>query len=203
MRYVLVDGKEATGGIIMKKQITALLLTLLMTGSLYADAAVGEKAPAIEAKNQDGNVWKLSDHLNKKYLVVYFYPAAMTGGCTKQACSYRDYLQDGGEAFEFVGFSGDPVENLNYFQQAEQLNFTLLSDPDGAIAKAYGVPVREGEKSIKRTVDGKDVTLNRTSTASRWTFVIDQQGKVLYRDDKVKATADLSNILEFIESTAK
>jgi peroxiredoxin Q/BCP len=203
MRYVLVDGKEATGGIIMKKQITALLLTLLMTGSLYADAAVGEKAPAIEAKNQDGNVWKLSDHLNKKYLVVYFYPAAMTGGCTKQACSYRDYLQDGGEAFEIVGISGDPVENLKYFQQAEQLNFTLLSDPDGAIAKAYGVPVREGEKSIKRTVDGKDVTLNRTSTASRWTFVIDQQGRILYRDDKVKATADLSNILEFIGSTAK
>ena len=187
------------------KQIMMSLLVLGLSGTVFSgEVNVGDSAPMIEAMDQDGNEWKLADHLNKKYLVVYFYPAAMTGGCTKQACSYRDYKKEAGDLdLEIVGISGDPVQNLKYFQQAEQLNFTLLSDPDGAIAKAYGVPVREGEKSIVRSVDGKDVTLNRTNTASRWTFVIDQKGRILYRDDKVKATADLSNILEFIGSTAE
>ena len=60
------------------------------------------------------------------------------------------------------------------------------------------MPVHEGEQSIIRTVDGKEVTLNRANTTARWTFVIDQQGKVVYRDNKVKAKADLGNILEFI-----
>jgi len=169
--------------------------------ALVAGVSVGEKAPPSDAQDQDGQVWKLADHLSTKYLVVYFYPAAMTGGCTKQACSYRDYKKEGGDLdIEVVGISGDPVQNLKYFQQAEQLNFTLLSDPDGAIAKAYGVPVREGEKSITRTVDGKEVTLKRANTVSRWTFVVDQQGKVVYRDDMVKATADLDNIMAFIGS---
>ncbi|VGO13454.1 Putative peroxiredoxin bcp [Pontiella desulfatans] len=103
-----------------------------------------------------------------------------------------------GVLFDIVGISGDSVETLKYFQQAEQLNFTLLSDPDGALAKAFGVPVRDGVKSITRTVDGKEVILTRASTASRWTFVINSQGKIVYRDDKVNATADLGNILEFI-----
>jgi peroxiredoxin Q/BCP len=185
----------------LNMKIKGIVLSLLGFGLVtvsLAEVTVGDSAPAIEAQDQDGNEWKLGDHLNKKYLVVYFYPAAMTGGCTKQACSYRDYKQDGGAVFEIIGISGDPVQNLKIFQQAEQLNFTLLSDPDGAIAKAYGVPVKEGGKSITRTVDGKEVTLPRTSTASRWTFVIDPQGKVVYRDNKVKATADLGNILKFM-----
>jgi peroxiredoxin Q/BCP len=184
------------------KRIILGILGFGLATTLFAGVSVNEMAPAIEAKDQDGNVWKLADHLKKKYLVVYFYPAAMTGGCTKQACSYRDYNKQGGERdLEVVGISGDPVQNLKYFQQAEQLNFTLLSDPAGAIAKAYGVPVREGEKSITRTVDGKEVTLDRANTAARWTFVIDQQGKIVYRDDKVKATADLDNIMAFIGSS--
>ena len=185
------------------KGIVLSLFGVGLAAASLGEVTVGDPAPAIEAPDQDGKTWKLGDHLNKKYLVVYFYPAAMTGGCTKQACSYRDYKQDGDAIFEVVGISGDPIQNLKHFQQAENLNFTLLSDPNGSIAKAYGVPVKEGEKSITRTIDEKEVTLARASTVSRWTFVIDQQGSVIYREDKVNATADLSNILEFIGSTAE
>lgn len=182
------------------KQIIMGCLGLGLATSLFAGVAVGEKAPAIVAMDQDGAAWNLADHLTRKYLVIYFYPAAMTGGCTKQACSYRDFVKKGENTlFEVVGISGDPVRNLKYFQQAEQINFTLLSDPDGAIARAFGVPVRAGDKLIKRTVEGKEVELPRSTTAARWTFVINRQGQVVYRNDKVKASADLDNILAFIE----
>lgn len=159
---------------------------------------VGEKAPAITLVDQDGNGWNLSEHLGKKHVVVYFYPAAMTGGCTKQACSYRDYYKGESQLFEVVGISGDPVPNLKWFQQSENLNFTLLSDPDGTIAKAFGVPVKDGEKSIARTVDGKEVVLVRSTTTARWTFIIDPQGIVVYRDDKVKAPVDLEGVLTYL-----
>ena len=77
-----------------------------------------------------------------------------------------------GKDIVIVGISGDSPESLRYFQQANQLNFTLLSDPDGTVAKKYGVPVTEGIKSIKRTVAGEEVTLERSNTAARWTFII-------------------------------
>jgi peroxiredoxin Q/BCP len=165
---------------------------------------VNDPAPVIKAMDQDGNPWVLSDHLGGKYLVVYFYPAAMTGGCTKQACAYRDYKKEASDlGFEVVGISADPVQNLKYFQTAERLNFTLLSDPDGAIAEAYGVPVRTGDKSIERTVDGKPVALHRSSTISRWTFIIDPQGKLVYRAEKVKPVEDLENVLAFLRQAGQ
>jgi peroxiredoxin Q/BCP len=184
------------------KRIVLAGLAVGVASSLLAAVSVGEQAPTFSAKDQDGKEWTLSNHLDKPYLVVYFYPAAMTGGCTKQACSYRDFkMQNSDLDIEVVGISGDPVQNLAYFKQAEQLNFTLLSDPDGAIAKAFGVPVSAGEKSITRTVDGKEVELIRENTASRWTFVIDREGKIVYRDDQVKPTEDLENILAFIRNS--
>jgi peroxiredoxin Q/BCP len=100
-----------------------------------------------------------------------------------------------------VGISGDSPQNLKYFQQAEALNFTLLSDPEGAVAKAFGVPVTEQEKSITRTVEGKEVELTRSATAKRWTFIIDPAGKIVYRDDAVKATQDLQNVLAFLKKS--
>ena len=165
---------------------------------------VGEKAPSFQAMDQDGKPWKLQDHTGGRYLVLYFYPAAMTGGCTKQACSYRDHIkQTKDRTFEIVGISGDTPGNLNYFRQAENLNFTLLSDPDGTIAKAFGVPVKDGEKTITRTVDGKDVELSRSATTARWTFIIDPTGKIVYRDDQVKATQDLVNVQAYLLKNQK
>jgi len=183
----------------MKKKSWFLIVTLLGLTAIAAELAVGDSVPAFSALDQDGNTWSLKDHLGGKHLVVYFYPAAMTGGCTKQACSYRDYLKESSEPdFTVVGISGDAPESLRVFQQAENLNFTLLSDADGAIAAAFGVPVRSGEKTITRTVGGKEVELTRSATIKRWTFVIDPQGKIVYRDNQVKATEDLANILQFL-----
>lgn len=179
------------------------MITATLAIGLAATAgelSVGDQAPDFKAVDQDGKPWSLKDHLGGKQIVVYFYPAAMTGGCTKQACSYRDHLKTTEDpAFQIVGISGDTPENLKYFQQAESLNFTLLSDPDGTVAKAFGVSVTEGKKKITRTVNGKEVELTRSVTAQRWTFIIDPSGKIVYRDDQVKATQDLENVLAFLK----
>ncbi|HKL21333.1 MAG TPA: peroxiredoxin [Tichowtungia sp.] len=183
----------------MKKRSWFLIVALIGLTAVAAELTVGDAAPAFSAVDQDGNIWALEEHLGGEHLVVYFYPAAMTGGCTKQACSYRDYIERSDEPdFTVVGISGDSPENLRVFKQAETLNFTLLSDADGAIANAFGVPVSTGERSITRTVDGKEVELKREATIKRWTFVIDPQGKIVYRDNQVKATEDLANILKFL-----
>jgi peroxiredoxin Q/BCP len=190
----------------MQTEHAGLLLAVLAIGlaANAGGASVGDKAPAFKAVDQDGKPWSLKDHLGEKHIVVYFYPAAMTGGCTKQACSYRDHVKTSAEpGFMVVGISGDTPKNLKYFQQAESLNFTLLSDPDGAAAKAFGVPVNKEARSIKRTVDGKEVELTRSATAKRWTFIIDPAGKIVYRDDNVTATQDLENVLEFLKREKK
>ena len=182
----------------MKKAIGLVMLAGMAALPGFA-LDVGDKAPPIELENQDGETWGLSDHLGGKPIVVYFYPGAMTGGCTKQACSYRDHVSAGDSAFEIVGISGDPVQNLKWFQTAEHLNFTLLSDPEGAVAKAYGVPVIAGDKAIKRMVEGREVELLRETTISRWTFIIDSSGKVIYKNDNAKPTEDLEGILGFLK----
>ena len=108
----------------------------------------GEKVSAFEAFGDDGKLWKSSDVVGKDFLVVYFYPAAMTGGCTKQACAFRDHkakLKEIGA--QVVGVSGDEVEGLKYFKIAENLNFTLLSDIDGKIAKIFGVPTKKRRRN--------------------------------------------------------
>jgi peroxiredoxin Q/BCP len=179
--------------------ITTLALSLT---AVAGELTVGEKAPDFNTVDLDGKAWALQDHLGGKYIVVYFYPAAMTGGCTKQACSYRDHIQQTTDrTFEVIGISGDTPQNLNYFQQAEGLNFTLLSDPQGDIAKAFGVPVKLGEKSITRTVGGKEVELSRSSTPARWTFIIDPSGIIVYKNPEVKANQDLDDVLLFLTGT--
>jgi peroxiredoxin len=165
---------------------------------------VGSPAPDFKAVDQDGKPWSLQDHLGGKHIVVYFYPAAMTGGCTKQACSYRDYITKSEDpSFLVVGISGDTPEGLKHFQQTEVLNFTLLSDPGGSIAKTFGVPVKEGTKTIKRTIGDMKVELTRSATTARWTFIIDPSGKIIYRDTKVKAVQDLEQVLGFLQSDSK
>ena len=160
----------------------------------------GGVAPEFSAKDQDGNVWELKDHLGEKPIVVYFYPAAMTGGCTKQACAYRDHLKDSNPEFTVIGISGDAVQNLKWFQTSENLNFPLLSDPNGAIAKSFGVPVKTGDKIIERQVEGEAVSLKRSATTSRWTFIIGPDGRIAYKAEQVKATADLADVLHFLKS---
>jgi len=163
---------------------------------------VGDKAPEFKAQADDGTVWDVKDYLGKNYIVAYFYPAAMTGGCTKQACSYRDHMDKLlSEGVVVVGISGDKVENLRLFKQAENLNFSLLSDDKGEIAKAFGVPAGEGG-AIKRTVGGIEHELVRELTTKRWTFIIGKDGKILYKNDAVDAEKDTAEVLEFIKLQA-
>jgi thioredoxin-dependent peroxiredoxin len=161
---------------------------------------VGQKAPSFEATDDQGKTWKSDDHVGKGILVVYFYPAAMTGGCTKQACGFRDDMQAlKDKGIEVVGVSGDVVKNLQFFKKAENLNFTLLSDEDGKIAKAFGVPLKDGGV-IKRKIDGKVELLKRGVTAQRWTFVIDKEGKIALKNTKVNASKDSKAVMSQVES---
>jgi len=188
----------------MKIKLFASAFMILGSFSLYGQhgLSVGDRAPQFKAPADDGSSWDISKFLGKNYIVVYFYPAAMTGGCTKQACSYRDHRDDlQAEGIVVVGISGDKVENLKLFKQAENLNFTLLSDEKGEIAKMFGVPAGEGG-AIKRTVGGYEHELFRGVTARRWTFIVGKDGKIIYKNEAVNAEKDTEEVLDFIKLQA-
>jgi len=100
---------------------------------------------------------------------------------------------------EIVGVSGDAVINLRYFKKANNLNFPLLSDVSGEIAKKFGVPIRKGG-SIKKIISGNEVILERGLTTSRWTFIVNNTGKIVYKNTKVKAVNDSEEVINFIKS---
>jgi peroxiredoxin Q/BCP len=165
---------------------------------------VGDKAPAFESTDDQGQSWKSSDHVGKKVLVIYFYPADLTGGCTKQACGFRDDMKKlADKGVEVVGVSGDSVKNHQLFKKVKKLNFTLLADEDGTIAKMFGVPVGGGGTFTFKDDDGNSVKLTRGVTAQRWTFIIDKEGKVAYRDTSVKAAEDSKKILKVVDKLEK
>lgn len=147
-----------------------------------ARLAVGAKAPAFSLPDADGNTVKLSDFAGRK-VIVYFYPAASTPGCTKQACDFRDSLAELNEAgIDVVGISPDKPEKLAKFRDAEHLTFPLLSDPDRAVLTAWGA---FGEKSMYgKTVQG----------VIRSTFVVDEQGKIEVAQYNVKATGHVAKL---------
>jgi peroxiredoxin Q/BCP len=126
----------------------------------------GTPAPDFELSDQDGRPVKLSD-LRGRPVVVYFYPKADTPGCTTQACGVRDRREDYAAAGATVlGISPDPVAKVKRFHAKYDLDFTLLADPDHAVADRYGTWV---EKSMYgRTYWGN----------ARTTFVIDPDGRV-------------------------
>ncbi|TWU47270.1 putative peroxiredoxin bcp [Rubripirellula tenax] len=162
--------------------------------------AVGDPPPSFELQDDTGKTWKSSDHFGKGPVVIYFYPADMTGGCTAQACGFRDNAEAIKKAgAEVIGISGDTVGNHQLFKQAHALNFTLLADIEGDVAKQFGVPVTVGEKSVNATIAGTDHRLVRNVTAKRWTFVVSSDGKVVYKDDAVKAKQDSERVLEVLE----
>ena len=146
----------------------------------------GDKAPAFSLPDADGKTVKLSDFKGCK-VIVYFYPAASTPGCTKQACAFRDNraeLNDAGIAV--VGISPDKPEKLAKFRDAEKLNFPLLSDPDRTVLSAWGA---FGEKKMYgKTVQG----------VIRSTFLVDEKGKIEVAQYNVKAAAATSQIQKII-----
>ncbi|MGV2336020.1 MAG UNVERIFIED_CONTAM: peroxiredoxin [Planctomycetaceae bacterium] len=128
----------------------------------------------------------------------------MTGGCTKQACAFRDdlgKLKDQG--VEVIGVSGDSVKNHQLFRKAHNLNFTLLADTEGRVADAFGVPLVREEKTVKAVIEGKEELLIRSITARRWTFVIDRSGKIAARNTMVVAADDSCAIQEIVAGLQK
>ena len=171
----------------------------MMTKSLN----VGGTAAPFQGTDQNGQPWQLDKDFTKDYLVVYFYPAAMTGGCTAQACGFRDSKSELDKYnVDVVGISGDEVDGLKYFQKANGLNFTLLSDNDGSIAKQFSVPIGGGS-TMEREIDGKKVSWKRDVTASRWTFVLDKSHKVVLKNTEVDAANDSKAVLAFLEKVQK
>lgn len=191
--------------------LLAAFAPLAMAAAAAADDAekpvelkVGDKAPKFKGRTDEDKAWKSKDHVGKKVLVVYFYPADMTGGCTAQACNYRDALekQIDRDAVEIIGVSGDSVENHEKFKKAHKLNFTLLADPEGKIAKSFGVKTGEGGV-VNVEHEGEKFTLERGVTTGRWTFIIDQDGKIAHKDDKVNAGKDTETALKVVEKLTK
>lgn len=184
------------------KSIGLSLFIFFLTISLSAQTEnklkVGDKAPDFSTIDDTNQEWRLNDFLGKKNIVLFFYPAAMTGGCTKQACAYRDDSERLANVNAIVvGISGDEVKNLKLFKKAHDLNFSLLSDRDGAIAREFGVPLRDGG-SITREIEGIEYELQRGVTARRWTFVIDKIGEIAYINEEVDAASDSKNVLEVL-----
>lgn len=148
--------------------------------------APGDKAPAFSLPDADGNTVKLSDFKGRK-VIVYFYPAALTPGCTKQACDFRDSLAElNGAGLDVVGISPDKPEKLAKFRDAEKLTFPLLSDPDRKVLTAYGA---YGEKQMY----GKTVT-----GVIRSTFVVDEKGRIAVAQYNVKAAHTTTNIKKIL-----
>jgi len=143
---------------------------------------VGERAPAFSLPDADGKTVKLSDFKGRK-VIVYFYPAASTPGCTKQACDFRDNLKVlNGAGIDVIGISPDKPEKLAKFRDAEKLTFPLLSDPDRKVLAAWGT---FGEKKMYgKTVQG----------VIRSTFLVDEKGKIELAQYNVKATGHVAKL---------
>lgn len=145
---------------------------------------VGQPAPEFTLATSDGEV-SLATLLAEATagVIVYFYPAAMTPGCTTQACDFRDSLNSLGAAgYSVVGISPDPPGRLATFSQKEVLTFPLASDPDHAVAEAYGA---WGEKKLY----GKVVV-----GLVRSTFVVTPDGTVARAYRNVKATGHVARL---------
>jgi peroxiredoxin Q/BCP len=140
----------------------------------------GDQAPDFTLPDADGKPVSLADYRGRK-VIVYFYPAAGTPGCTKQACDFRDNLASlGGAGLDVLGISPDKPAKLAKFRDAEGLTFPLLSDPDRTVLDAYAA---YGEK----TLYGK-----KMQGVIRSTFVVDEDGKIDQALYNVKATGHVA-----------
>ncbi len=143
---------------------------------------VGDKAPSFSLPDADGKTVKLSDYKGRK-VIVYFYPAASTPGCTKEACDFRDNLRELNDAgLDVVGISPDKPAKLAKFRDQQKLTFPLLSDPDRTVLTAWGA---FGEK----TMYGKKV-----EGVIRSTFVVDEKGKIEVAQYNIRATGHVAKL---------
>jgi thioredoxin-dependent peroxiredoxin len=143
----------------------------------------GDAAPDFTLPDADGNPVTLADYRGRS-VIVYFYPAASTPGCTKQACDFTENLsQLSGAGLDVVGISPDAPAKLAKFRAAQNLGFPLLSDADRSVMQAWGT---FGEKKLYgKTVNG----------VIRSTFVVDPEGKISVAQYNVKATGHVAKLM--------
>lgn len=148
----------------------------------------GAKAPAFNLSNQNDEKVRLSSFTGEKNVVIYFYPKAMTPGCTVQACGMRDSKKELAELDTVVfGISPDPVSRLLKFIDKQNLNFDLLSDEDHAIAEKYGV------WDLKKFMGREFMGILRT------TFIVGKDGKLKHVFDKVKTKTHHDDVLAVLK----
>lgn len=144
-------------------------------------------APAFSLLNQDEEKISLKDFKGEKNVVLYFYPKAMTPGCTVQACGIRDTAKKWSKIDTVVlGVSPDEPKRLLKFIEKEKLNFTLLSDPDHAVAEKYGV------WGLKKFMGKEHMGILRT------TFIIGKDGKIKHIMDKVNTKTHHDDVYNWI-----
>ncbi|MGI5197708.1 thioredoxin-dependent thiol peroxidase [Streptomyces sp. CA-288835] len=144
----------------------------------------GDTAPAFTLPDADGNEVSLADHKGRK-VIVYFYPAALTPGCTKQACDFTDNLDVLASAgYDVIGISPDKPEKLAKFREKESLKVTLAGDPDKKVIESYGA---YGEKkNYGKTYMG----------VIRSTIIVDEEGKVERALYNVRAAGHVAKIIK-------
>jgi len=148
---------------------------------------IGNLAPAFSLEDQEGNTVRLRDFRDERNVVLYFYPKAMTPGCTTQACGLRDSSKALAKKHTVVlGVSPDPVARLGKFIDKEQLNFTLLSDEDHAIAEKYGA------WGLKKFMGREFMGILRT------TFIVGKDGRLKHVMDKVKTKTHHDDVVALI-----
>lgn len=151
--------------------------------------ALGAPAPDFSLQDQHGNTVSLAQFRGSKQVLVYFYPKAMTPGCTVQACGLRD-VKGELDALDTVvlALSPDPVKSLKKFAERDGLNFTLLSDADHAVAEQYGV------WGLKKFMGREFMGILRTS------FLIDRQGRLVHVMDKVTTKTHHDDVLALLKA---
>jgi thioredoxin-dependent peroxiredoxin len=171
----------------MKLRPTLALMSLfsLLLGSAQAEPLkIGDSAPVVSGTTDAGTTLNLADvYKNNDYTLVWFYPRALTGGCTKQGCSLRDAsaeLKKKGVAV--VGVSNDPIEKQKQFKETNNFPFPLLADTDRKVINAFG-QVGNG-------------------AAAREAYLINKQGKIVYRDEK-QTDKQAEMVLAFLNSATK
>jgi peroxiredoxin Q/BCP len=149
---------------------------------------IGNLAPAFSLSDQDGKTVTLKQFRDQKNVVLYFYPKAMTPGCTVQACGIRDSQKALAKADTVVlGVSPDPVARLGKFIDKQDLNFTLLSDEDHAVAEKYGA------WGLKKFMGKEFMGILRTS------FIIGKDGRLKHVMDKVVTKTHHDDVLQLIK----
>jgi peroxiredoxin Q/BCP len=150
--------------------LSLIIITMVLFNSFFSRAqdstnlAIGDTLPSFELTNDQDEVFKLTEHIGKNNLIIYFYPKDDTPGCTKEACAFRDGFEEFSDLdAEIIGISADSPQSHRDFKSKYELPFILLSDPDNKVRDLFGI-----KKDLLGIIPG------------RVTFVVDKKGIVQF-----------------------